>query len=315
MNPYFVSRKVCPCCSSPESGEIYRNPFTESPVRDYLEAFYNAQGRIEFDYLEGAQYTLIECRRCGLVFQQEVPGNELAAILYERWIDPGIAMRQYEDRTGLAFYAEHAENVMRLIAYFGVKPSSLSFLDFGMGWGKWALMVKAFGCASYGLDLSSARTTRAQSAGVTILGRKDLDGRQFDFVSADWVFEHIPDPFETLVELREVLKANGVLRISVPIVRDIGRRLKVMDWNAAKDARDSLNAVAPLEHINCFRRETLLEMASAAGMREVFIPVDRRYQLAKRLSTLRRLAKNIVLPILPGLARDYVFLGKPRRTP
>jgi 2-polyprenyl-3-methyl-5-hydroxy-6-metoxy-1,4-benzoquinol methylase len=310
MNSYFITRNKCPACNSIRFKEIYGNPFTESPIREYLKAFYSAQGKIELEYLEGATYSLVECERCGLIFQREIPGEALMEILYEHWIDPEAALQQYENRSGLDVYAEYAENVMQIIAHFRTKPSMLSFLDYGMGWGKWAVMVRAFGCNSYGLDLSLTRRNYANQGGVTVLNREELGGHQFDFISADWVFEHIPEPLETLYDLRSVLKLEGLIRISVPTVREVDRRLKMMDWHAPKDTRNSLNAVAPLEHINCFRRETLLKMAAMAGMKEVHIRMDRHFQLARNLSGIRRLVKNVILPVLPVLKRDYILLAR-----
>ena len=50
-----------------------------------------------------------------------------------------------------------------------------------------------------------------------------------------------------------------------------------MDWKAPKNSRNSLNPVAPLEHINCFRRKSLIKMAAIAGMEEVVIPMSIQY--------------------------------------
>jgi SAM-dependent methyltransferase len=169
-------------------------------------------------------------------------------------------------------------------------------------------MVKAFGCNSYGLDLSSARAGHARSDGVTVLNRTDLGRYRFDFINADWVFEHIPNPLETLIDLKKTLKEDGLVGISVPLVGDTERRLKIMNWNAPKESKDSLNPIAPLEHINCFRRETLLRLAALAGMREIHMPVCRRFQLANRLATARRIIQNLILPVLPDLRRDYATL-------
>ena len=181
-------------------------------------------------------------------------------------------------------------------------------MDFGLGWGRWALMAKAFGCNSYGLDLSQTRSAHAQSDGVVILDREGVRRHKFDFINADWVFEHIPDPFETLVLLRDALKTKGLISISVPTADDIRRRLSIMDWQAPKGASNSLNPVAPLEHINCFKRRTLVKMAATAHMKEVHLRLNKSFQLGKGMSTLRRIGKNVVVPLVPGLKRDNILL-------
>lgn len=72
--------------------------------------------------------------------------------------------------------------------------------------------------------------------------------------------------------LKQGLRPKGLLKISVPTAHNIKRRLARMDWKAPKGTRLSLNLVAPPEHINFFRRKSLLLMAEAAGMEEVTIP-------------------------------------------
>ena len=178
----------------------------------------------------------------------------------------------------LRYYASYAQEIMRIISFFETVPSSLRFLDFAMGWGKWALMVKAFGCNSYGTELSVSRIKYARSTGLDVITQDEIPLHRFDVINAEKVFEHISEPLETLCRLKEGLKANGILRIQVPAARDMHRRLRVMDWSAPKGSKSSLNPVAPLEHINYFRRSSLARMAREAGMVEISIPIQARYK-------------------------------------
>ena len=45
-----------------------------------------------------------------------------------------------------------------------------------------------------------------------------------------------------------------------------------MDWEATKGTADSLNIVAPLEHVNCYTTQSLVIMAKQAGLDWVYIP-------------------------------------------
>ena len=49
---------------------------------------------------------------------------------------------------------------------------------------------------------------------------------------------------------------------------DNNRILNKMDWSAPKGSGDSLNIVAPLEHINCFTNKAIKAMASKVGLEE-----------------------------------------------
>ena len=287
---------------------MYRCPFTEPPIRDYLEDFYSPQGKVQFEYLEGATYFLNECETCGLIFQKEVPNDVLMGILYETWIDPEKAFLSHQEQNGLHRCSSYAQEIMQIIAYLGKKPSSLYVLDFGMGWGQWAIMAKAFGCNSYGSELSEERRRCAQAGGIVVLSWDEIPQHQFDFINTEQVFEHLPDPLGTLMHLAKAVGPGGVLKISVPTANDIARRLRIMDWRAPRGTRNSLNAVAPLEHINCFRRKSLIKMAALAGMGEVFVPLLRQYQFATDWSGAMRIAKNVLLPIYRNVLRRQNYL-------
>jgi 2-polyprenyl-3-methyl-5-hydroxy-6-metoxy-1,4-benzoquinol methylase len=309
-NPWFKSRKKCPTCALDRFRTIYEGQYTEGSVKDYLVDFYSPQGMVEFEYLEGANYILCECDVCGLIFQRDIPNDVLMERLYEHWIDPQQVFSQRQKQDGLGYYSHYAQEIMQIIAHIGKKPSSLCFFDFGMGWGKWALMAKAFGCDSYGTELSLERVEYAKKNGIKVIRWEEIPQHRFDFINTEQVFEHIPEPLQTLNHLKMALKADGILKISVPGANDIERRLKIMDWKAPKGSKNSLNPVAPLEHINCFRRASLLKMASEAEMEEVFIPTKVQYRYMTDWSGPKRIAQNILLPIHRnfGKKQNYIFL-------
>jgi hypothetical protein len=68
------------------------------------------------------------------------------------------------------------------------------------------------------------------------------------------------------------LRKGGVLRICVPDGNGNKAVLSKMDWEAAKGTTDSLNIVAPLEHINCYTTKSIVIMAKEAGLDWVYIP-------------------------------------------
>ena len=72
-NPYFLTRNICPVCSSDEIGLVYEHLYIEQPIRGYLDSFYSTQGGVEFGYLENITYSLMECQNCFLLYQKNVP--------------------------------------------------------------------------------------------------------------------------------------------------------------------------------------------------------------------------------------------------
>jgi 2-polyprenyl-3-methyl-5-hydroxy-6-metoxy-1,4-benzoquinol methylase len=288
-----VVREACPVCSGTELSELYRCPYTASPIRDFLDARYARIGTIDFGLLEGADYVLKECRGCGLIFQEQIPDEELSETVYERWADPEKAYLHKEKRA-LAGRVRNALEVMSIVDFFGRKPEDLRLLDFGMGWGFWVRIARAFGCQAFGLEVSASRVEHAREQGVETLSPERLDEYDFDFINTEQVFEHLPQPFETAVELAGRLRDGGVLKISVPNGMRVKQRLRNPDWTAAYGSSRSLKDVSPLQHINCFTHRTLLRLGHRAGLRPVEIPARLRYRYIPTWERPTRMVKRTV---------------------
>jgi 2-polyprenyl-3-methyl-5-hydroxy-6-metoxy-1,4-benzoquinol methylase len=263
---HFVERQRCPICDG-SAEHIVQLSFTEPPLRRYLEDFYSPQGGVEFKFLEATSYVLDRCSKCDLIYQRNVPDQFLLHKLYEEWIDPRKVWETYDRDRELDYYRDMAKEVETMIRLVG--KSRPKVLDFGMGWGRWCRMAQAFECDAFGCELSEARIQHAQSLGVKVVDMHAAEFGEFDFVNAEQVFEHLGEPLEILKRLREALKSDGVLRISVPNGNDIRRRLRRMDWSAAKGSRWSLNAISPLEHLNCFNNKSLRTLIERAGLRSL----------------------------------------------
>ncbi len=312
---HFVTRPACPACHCGNARVLYRCCFTEPPLKEYLEEFYSPQGGVEFEYLAGAAYLLRECAACGLIYQEEIADGPLMKRLYEKWIDPVRVFAQLTERHGVPYYASYAQEIMQILAFLGKVPAQVSTLDFGMGWGRWALMAKAFGCDSHGLELSEPCVAFARANGIKTLEGTELGRHPFDFINTEQVFEHVPAPAETLNALKESLKPTGLLKISVPDGGDIKRRLSLMDWKAPKGSKNSLNPVAPLEHINCFSRQSLRRMADLAGLEEVVLPLSCQYPFLTGWSGLRASLDKVWLPVKRSLLKrgTYLFFRRVQR--
>jgi 2-polyprenyl-3-methyl-5-hydroxy-6-metoxy-1,4-benzoquinol methylase len=309
VSRYFVERRTCPACRSQSQHPIYRSGYTDSPLVEYLESFYRPYGGIELVYLDGAYYSLVECPTCGLIYQDEIPNEQLMERLYEKWIDPELTLKRRTEEDSLMFYSYYAQEIMQILAYLDKNPGELNIFDFGMGWGKWARMAKAFGCNACGLEMSKQRIDYAKSNGIENISWNEIPAHAFDLINTEQVFEHIAEPLDTLCYLKKSLKKNGLIKISVPDGNDIKRRLRIMDWSAPKGSRNSLNPVAPLEHINCFNTNAIIKMAEIAGLEPVYIPIHKQYQYATGWHQTKRILKNILLPVYRNIFRKgtYIF--------
>jgi len=308
INSHFIKRLQCPVCQSNNLNTRYSQSYENDAIKNYLDDFYNPQGGVEHVYLEGTDYSLKGCMDCNLVFQENIPNDDLMFRLYEQWIDANIVCKAQEQYP-LWYHESYANQVVDLISYFKETPNNLTFLDFGMGWGKWCLMAKAFGCKVYGLELSEARIAYAKSNGLDVLKNTDLSKYEFDYINTDQVFEHIPKPLETLQDLIQCLKPNGVIKISVPNGNTIEKVLEHMDWNAKKGESNSLNAVAPLEHINCFKSQTIKKLASQCDLELIEIPKARKQYKSKT-----DFVKKSIKEVTKSKGESTTLFYKKRRT-
>jgi len=305
-NPWFESRKECPACFSGRFKIVYQSRYDESPVKDYLLGFYLPQGMVEFEYLKDASYRLCECENCGLIFQKDVPNDTLMERLYEHWIDPGKALSRHQ-KESIGYHLLLEQEVIKIISFIRKDPSDLCFLDFGMGWGDWAIEAKKKGCDAYGTELSEERIKYARSNGVKILKWDEIPEHSFDFINTEQVLEHLPDPLNTLRYLKSALKPDGIIKISVPAANNIRQRLKNMDWKARRGTRNSLNPVAPLEHLNFFTRDALLHIAAEAGMKEIVIPLGLEYKHLNFRGGLKWTVRGLLNPIRRNILKNQNY--------
>lgn len=96
----------------------------------------------------------------------------------------------------------------------GMKPGRL--LDIGCGNGDFLVQAKAAGWQVFGqeFDATAAGIAGSKTGSEVRVGSLHdvaFDADSFDAVTMSNVFEHVPDPRETLAEIRRILKPNGTL--------------------------------------------------------------------------------------------------------
>ena len=273
----FLLRDACPLCSAQASRVLCDLAFDDTPLGSFLRAFYG--GRLDPARLAGGRYRVLECSACGFVYQQEILDDAGMDELYGEWVDQAQSLEKKRNMSDSRRrqYAGQVELVWRL---FARDPEQVRVLDFGMGWGYWCQAAQQAGFDVSGFELSQQRARHARELGVKTLRSLAEAAAGFDFIFANQVFEHLPDPLTTLRELAGCLREDGFVYLRVPDGRGLARRLRREDW------QPSMDAVHPLEHINCFTRATLQRLASSAGLRPASPPW--RIRWSSPVASLRR---------------------------
>ena len=306
----FTERDACPACGGTSHRALVDLPYTAPPISEYLLGFYGGgAGTTMLGELEGIRFTLFQCEDCGMIWQRSTPGSTFLARLYEEWIGETDTFDR-DVAAGLGDRLPVVRELTAIIAGLGGPPGGLRVLDFGMGWGRWLLIARGLGCQVWGVELAEEKRRHAAALAIPILGWDEIVDHQFELVNTEQVFEHLVDPHETLLHLCRALAPGGLLKVSVPPGGDVGRRLRANDWNAPKRTRNSLNAVAPLEHLNCYAGRSLLALAERVGLEPVSLPVGAYFEMVSFTGGPRNIAKQVLKPFFPTRGGAYRFFRR-----
>lgn len=305
----FVRRDSCPACDHDAGTVVFDCGFTESPIIDYLQWFYSSQGAtIDTGRLEEGSFRLIRCGHCSLIYQQEILSDEMMVTLYDHWLaedcDDSGQVHQTTART-----LRYVTEIKRIFEYLNKEPQTIKILDFGMGWSEWIRIAASFGAQAFGAELSDAKIRHAKRFGIEVLDWDAMTDHQFCLINTEQVFEHIPHPFQTLMHLKQCLKPDGLIKISVPNGAGIEARIKKNGWQTFQRDNAALNPAAPLEHINTFTHESILALARRAGMKPVPMPLPTQLSGFVDIKHPAASVKSILKPVYQRLRPStYVFL-------
>ena len=264
MNPELLLRRtVCDICSTAsELQTLVSVPYSTSEIKEVLIKRY--EGALDGASLQNADYELLYCSHCKHLFQRYIPSDSLMGIVYT--YSRGRIEESFKKRTRAAFsyYEKNARFVEKFAALHPGAPYEISVLDFGMGWGSFLAMAKAFGYPVAGFEVSEERKKFAEDMGIKYYSSFDaMAEKKFYYIHVDQVLEHLAEPTATLQGVSSKLAEKGVMYISVPDCR-----LTLRDSRAGK-INYFRKSIYPLEHINGFTHASLLECARAAGLRPI----------------------------------------------
>lgn len=147
-------------------------------------------------------------------------------------------------------------------------PLSLNFdsriLDFGGGSGRLLLALRAFGFRDLtGADAFISGDIHYPS-GVSVYkkGLREFES-EFDLIMLHHSFEHLPDPNETLSEIRRLLSPGGYCLIRIPVVNFAWEKYGV-NWVQ----------MDPPRHLFLYTEEALRSLVTAAGFEVVKVQYD-----------------------------------------
>jgi len=196
-------------------------------------------------------FTLIRCRRCGLVRTEGGPassGPDYDATYYSAHALADTIASLGNGRKGArarlmdfayGVYLDRAGSSLRRLAALpvrnrlgGLPPRWLrgtDLLDVGSGDGDFLRRARAAGYRVVGQEINPDAVASAQAMGVDVrlgeLADLGFPPGSFDAVRLWHVLEHVPEPLTTLQLAHRLLRPGGVLIIGVPDFDSPARRL------------------------------------------------------------------------------------------
>jgi 2-polyprenyl-3-methyl-5-hydroxy-6-metoxy-1,4-benzoquinol methylase len=133
-------------------------------------------------------------------------------------------------------------------------------LDIGCGAGSYLASMKQIGWDAYGVELSSVACELARKKmGLNVfngtVAEASFPRDFFRIITMHQVLEHTQDPTETLCEIHRVLKADGLLAISVPDAESLESKIFGSAWHNWELPR----------HLYHFSRATITAMLEKNG--------------------------------------------------
>lgn len=185
----------CPLCGSPQKKEFDRRDFKGFPVVNQI------------------------CRGCGLVFQSPRMTGEELDDFYEREYRQLYQGAEGPNRKDTVVQTRRAASLVSFIE--GDIPALERVLDIGCSTGILLETIQdRYHCPVVGVEPGDAYREYARKKGLKVYpALQELEEREdlFSLASLGHVLEHLPDPVQSLTQLRlDFLAPEGWLLIEVP---------------------------------------------------------------------------------------------------
>jgi 2-polyprenyl-3-methyl-5-hydroxy-6-metoxy-1,4-benzoquinol methylase len=180
-------------------------------------AICNSQAKHSFSTDSTSYY---QCQSCGLVFTDQVPQQDYA---------------QWSKSPNYRNWEEYLTNVFVRIAHDIEKYKQRGkVLEIGSSLGYLLTVLRSAGFDVEGIEPSNFAVNYSRQRGLKVeegyFQAASYPKESFDIVIANHVLEHVPGPAKLLTQVNEVLKAEGIIFVSLPNFGSIEAQLFRQHW-------------------------------------------------------------------------------------
>jgi len=199
---------------------------------------------------------IVQCQNCSFVFTKGYPITNKGIRELNTSLDVSFETPPHRSKS-------KAETLDRLFTNMGLTSSATTVLDYGGGTGRTANELRLLGWESFSYDpFAQADQELEESICLGDADVKELtkryEGGKGLVVTLFHVLEHIPDPAQFLLDLKDTFGTKALFVIEVPVLE-----LEfAQSW-------DPSSFFAPF-HASHFSKQTLARTLASAGLSELF---------------------------------------------
>jgi 2-polyprenyl-3-methyl-5-hydroxy-6-metoxy-1,4-benzoquinol methylase len=183
--------------------------------------------------------TFVKCNECTMIYLNPIFKDKHLIKYYKNNTD----IQSEAHIRSKKFYKDIYQDGIKFIQK-KIKLNKKKILDIGCSSGLFLDIVKQYGAYTYGIELNSSEYKIAKKKHKifnTTIDKIDIE-EKFDLITLWDVFEHIPEPYSFIKNIRKKLKKNGIIFFQIPNSNSL----------AAKILRKECNVFDPIEHVNLY---------------------------------------------------------------
>lgn len=212
------------------------------------------------------KYPVCRCVNCGQVYVSGIEHDAVKKTYNEKHY---FAERnQYVDR-----WAEFSSVFQKIVDKIQAFKPQGSLLDVGCSVGILLDVARKNGFDVKGVEVSTWASEFARQKGFDVVTGGLLEAaypeKSFDVVVLNHVLEHILDPVEILLEVKRIMKDDGLLVIGVPNFGCAMAAIKKARWASLQ----------PDQHLWQFTHKSLLRLLARSGFAEVYYAARENHRL------------------------------------
>jgi 2-polyprenyl-3-methyl-5-hydroxy-6-metoxy-1,4-benzoquinol methylase len=246
-------------------------------------------------------FSIIRCRHCTLRF---IANREAEIIdeLYQAFHQKGgcydLRYNETDLRRGPTF--EHWLDIIERIIPAG------KLLDIGSAYGEFlrrAARRERWNLSGVEIDPEAARQAGIASKADVRSGRieeQTFNRHHFDIITAFELVEHLPNPRDTIRQIFEWLKPEGIFCLSTPNMNKLKNRIS---------KRERENFYIPPEHLLFFNRRALRIMLESLGFKRLLIDAGMKSLLHQLSLYSDGNQSSVITKLVEACLRSGQWLG------